>query len=614
MRSNLNWFGALALVAAISCGKRVKPADEQELGQLRIPAADLSADALALGKTQAYKGSAVIFAADATPEQIGRIAEAAKSSRRAKADWVGFKREQVDPLAGRWLTLNQELRDTEAKARADQSSRTAREAAARTWIDDRWAALGQAKVLKNDDHQSAAKAVFARYCEAKIWELAVSPLSFASYTRRPSPLILCEATYEARGLLQGEACQPSSTGKSFFACLWKEGVLKTSFFVGRYENAFDQSPSEKKGDKLKTWVDDGTLQSVLASDKAPKLVNAALYQDRLRVGSVLGATYKDAFVPDAGTPAETPELALVDASPDMLQRAVEDGQKPTTPAALLFARAGELDAAGLVALKALHEDLQAMARRDSLQASASDFLFNHPVETLPEPASVTTAKARDSFQAIFGAIAPEFKERLAALEADLTTTAAAQMQATAEANARFDAYTNALLKGAIAASEDGATTALWISVKLELSKPADGILKVAFQLDEVGATVAEACVTADTKQEVDCPPRARGDDRPYVVGHVEHDAATGLLAFEMTLGRPEPLGFTLTAPPEPGSGNPFSLIDPATLRDSRLRLELYPARDQGTLEFYSGKFLIKGPNELGKTAVLHEGATNLLAD
>lgn len=613
MRSN-DLALALALAAAVSCGKRVKPADEQPQGQLQIPTADLSADALALGKTQSYKGSAVIFAKDATPEQIGRIAEGAKTSRRAKAAWTRFKREEVDPLAGRWRALKQQYRETDDAARADQGSRAAREAAARTWIDAQWAALGQVNVLKSDDHQSAARAVFARYCEAKIWELAVSPLSFQTYTQRPSPLILCEATYEAMGLFQGEACAPNPEGRSFFACLWKEGVLKTSFFVGRYERAFDQSPNEKKGDKLKAWIDDGTLQGVLASDKAPKLVNAALYQDRLRVGSVLGATYKDAFVPDAGTPVEAPSLPLGDASPDMLQRAVEDGQKPTTPPALLFAQVGELDEAGQAALKALHEDLQAMARRDSLQSSASDFLFNHPLESVPEPASVTTAKARDSFQTIFDAIAPEYRDKLAELDAALTETATTEKQKTAEANALFDSYTDALLKGAIAASEEGATEALWISVKLTLTKPADGVQKVTFQLDEVNATVAEVCLNAETKREIDCPARTVGDDRPYVVGHVEHDAATGLLAFEMTLGQPEPLGFTLTAPPPPGSGNPFSLIDPSMLRDTRLRLELYPAKDQGTLEFYSGKFLIKGADEQGKTAVLHEGATNLLAD
>src|SRR5690606_32323006 len=71
----------------------------------------------------------------------------------------------------------------------------------RSWFKDQMEALTDAGSFTEADRQHTTK-IFQLYCEAKIWEMAVNTRFLSTrYLRRPTPLALCEGTFEDLDLL-----------------------------------------------------------------------------------------------------------------------------------------------------------------------------------------------------------------------------------------------------------------------------------------------------------------------------------------------------------------------------------------------------------------------------
>ncbi len=107
-----------------------------------------------------------------------------------------------------------------------------------------------------------AKAVFARYCDAKVVEYAsTKSLARESYSRRPSPAALCENYYVGRLFdVNSAECAPAAEGqtKNYLSCFWNEGVLKTSYFGGA-NRLFD----DKQIEDIKVLVNEESFKQSL---------------------------------------------------------------------------------------------------------------------------------------------------------------------------------------------------------------------------------------------------------------------------------------------------------------------------------------------------------------
>jgi hypothetical protein len=128
-------------------------------------------------------------------------------------------------LAPAVSTLETKLseKDTAEKTAATRV-RTNSIAKAESWFD-----VSAQKNLRAD-MTANAQIAFTRYCEAKLYSFATtSILAEKSFTSRPTPSALCEANYRALGFFNDASCADSPEGRNYFSCIWKAGVLKTSF-------------------------------------------------------------------------------------------------------------------------------------------------------------------------------------------------------------------------------------------------------------------------------------------------------------------------------------------------------------------------------------------------
>jgi hypothetical protein len=595
---------AAVAAAASGCGRRPQ-AEPRTSGQLELPPYATDGDpmlGLTAGETRQFKGTAVIFRDDPAPEGLALVADAARRTRLTKADWLGFEQDQVQPVATESARLRDAIRATDALAHQDKSRLAAQAQAARGWFAHQVAALKSAGEI-DDAGEAKALEVFGAYCEAKLWELATSGApAAAAYKTRPTPLQLCEDHYTAAHLLTGPDCAAASGGKSYFGCLWREGVLKTRFYIGKYDEAFPNVP-ESKAAALLGWIDSGSLATELASDEHGfKITNAAMDQTRLWILNPWGKNYRDAFVPIGGTPEPAPELTLAGSTPAMVLQAVEDHPQVDTPLALrMFGAAG----ATLTSMqKALLDDVKAIGVRAPGEPSVNDYLFDEPLVPMPAPVSLPVVKENPSFAFIFDAIAPELKAKLTDLARALTANDAKLASQRAAAADLFTVFTDSMRDGAIAASSQDVSVGLWInaSLALDAASPASGLARARFRLDDATGSEVTGCWDGALLQAAPC-----GDGEQLTV---DHETDSGRLLLTMPIAAPEALGFKLAAPGEPGSGDPFSVLDPAGLAGRTLELELWPGTIGEAFVFYSGKLRIIADGG----AVEHEGGVSLLGD
>lgn len=600
-------FIALAL-CLVACKPKTKDSEDQPSGRLDVPEFDFAADPFTGSKDQTYQGQSLIFSHDSTAESIRSLLDGSTSTRRAKAQWLSYDRDVVQADKAKVLALTNDAKRFESDYRQDSATRLAGLSFAKNWINGAVIDLRTGGVLSSDIEEQRAKQIFASYCDAKVWELALSTFATASYKERPTPLAFCEDYFVSAGFYTSAECLPSVSGKSYFKCLWQDGLMRTTLFASHYDIPFTARQDERKKDKIATWVADGTLQAVVRGPSGPQLLNAALAQDRLRVSSILGRDYKDVFVPDLGIPTESSALPLEEASPGMLLTAMEDGPTLTTPPSLLL-NVGALSDSAKANVVNFHKDLRAFAQRALADISVSDFLFWQPTTPYSQPAALQTAQSRPSLVNLF-ALSPALSQKLAEMNAQKATLIAGLEAKEAQSDVLFGIFSNLLREGAITASKSGVTDSLWINSALHIEHVNENI-RATFQIDGQSRHIARLCLTSAGEDLGTC---LEGDtissglflDSALV--HGDHDTTNTKLTLEMQLEEPETFGFQLNPGDGEGSGDPFSNIDPSSLRGKLLHLEIFPNRIGDVLYFYSGKLQILDENK----KVLHVGAINLL--
>ncbi len=564
---------SFAAFSALACQPGSPEVEPQPRGTIPLPEFRLTADPVqnhALASDMVYRGSALVFDPASTPEQLSGVVAGTRDARLAKASWLKSERQVVRPLTSRMTEIKAAIAAVEAEARRDDNLRTAQAATAKAWLAHR---------LDEEAVRGAARAkadgVWGMYCEAKLWELALSPRIVANrYLTRPSPLQLCEDHYAANDLLTGPRCAPARTksGLPYFGCLWLDGVMKTAFYADRFNGSFANAPEFTKASKLNESIENGELATALTDDRAPRVIEGALGLASVRLSRIFGAPFKELFVPDTGTPIDAPELALAAASPAMLISAVEDGKAAVAATALHWLPAKPWTAA-------LTDSLKDMGARPLGDWSVSDFLFHRLGAGVPPtpPLDLPVVKNNPDFDFIFDAITPELAARLKTLGTELASVTVQRDAAATEALALFDQFTHHLTLTANAASLNGTSnTSLWINAILHVSRLADGFVEVRFSLDEVTGELARGCFDAATGQGAECAPMSDLKTTPLTVSH---DPSSG--------------GLTLTTPYD----------------QHELRLEIHPNQIDDILYFYSGKLTILGEDE-----VLHQGGLNLMTD
>ena len=590
-RRFLLWVAAVSPIGTLACKyQRQEPAARQPVGEFDVPGYDLTADPLKDGApsgTRRYTGSIVLFSPDISPDGLGPLVDAARMTRLKKAAWLDYQKAEVAPRAALVVALKKERTDVDALASAGAAVAEARRAAAWGWFEQR---LTDLRPLMAPDDATTARAIFAAYCEAKIWELATNAKTLgANYIRRPVPLAACEPILTAAGFFSGAPCDDATgaeklAGKSYATCLWREGVFKTRFFSGRYDTSLASEPGVSKAAKLAAWLDDGTLTTILTSSRGPRAVEAAMSQDKARLGSVFGTAYKEIFLPIGGAPAGRADQATLtpsDASPAMLIAAIEDGTATGPGGTPPLLQMPLPSAAG----QAFADDVKSFASRIAGDPPVNDFLFSAAMPPWPEPVSLAVVKAKPSYTGVFAVTDPAFAPRLKALDAAILAADADQHATDAEDAALFSAYAAALTDGAAKASATDVSEAFWVNSSLVITPVASGAWQAAFKLDDA-STEAVEIDTADGA----------------------HDPATGSLTFKTSLSKPENFGFMLAGPPR-GPGEPFSLLSSDDVGGAALTLEVWPNKIDDALGFYSGTITLDT-----RAGTHYEGGVNLLGD
>jgi hypothetical protein len=172
-------------------------------------------------------GQIMVWNPEAAPELVSEIIKNADQRQNIQIEYLRLVAEDLmEPFGWDWLRELDSLEKLQ-KVRAQEAGVGIEQGMSR-WFDQQMPSQVSSEQIKR------ANQMFAIYCEAKVWERALEPsLMDARYQRRPSPSRLCENHYQEEKLFEyGDAvlCGPEVAGRDYFACLWSQGILKTSIF------------------------------------------------------------------------------------------------------------------------------------------------------------------------------------------------------------------------------------------------------------------------------------------------------------------------------------------------------------------------------------------------
>ncbi|NBW81055.1 hypothetical protein EBR21_04805 [bacterium] len=196
-----------------------------------------------------YRGGLLIWSPEVKPQQIEVLL---KSTRETNEKYVAlsryftsFQEKEIQPLK---LTIEEKRAIfSRAKAESDERSATIQSQKAAVWFAQEMDSVKQRFPAFD---VSRSEGIFQAYCEAKIIDLATrSFMPNVKFRSRPTPSALCETYYQGR-FFTGESCAADGQGRSYYQCLWEEGVLKTRFA----ERLQIKSASTATGTKVSTPV------------------------------------------------------------------------------------------------------------------------------------------------------------------------------------------------------------------------------------------------------------------------------------------------------------------------------------------------------------------------
>ncbi|MCA2962163.1 MAG: hypothetical protein IOD12_18070 [Silvanigrellales bacterium] len=162
----------------------------------------------------------------------------------------------------RKATIEAKEKELEVLRVADDASVDARQGElAASWFDSELASvLSLPEAAQLGDEGKAAtrahvEAVFQKYCEAKVWEYGFNPiLARETFVKRPTPNALCESVYAAKGFFTGASCSDVAAGRNYYACIWTEGIAKTSFYAKLGADARARLASTMASDTARQYV------------------------------------------------------------------------------------------------------------------------------------------------------------------------------------------------------------------------------------------------------------------------------------------------------------------------------------------------------------------------
>ncbi len=230
------FYKFILLIITFSCGK-AKDSDDQTLPRLKAPDFPTTAktNLTSAGlKLQSYSGALLIWHEAVTATQILPIGEGTKNSRLAKAKVLKFERDVHDPyvlgLKNKIQILTAEIQ-TQSESLITSNKSNLKQSFA-NWFENSVTELEKSAKISNAEKDRALK-LFGMFCESQIIAFASdSNLALVKYKERPTPNQICEKYFAQKKLLQGPSCEnpPTAAGKSFFTCLWQEGVARTLYF------------------------------------------------------------------------------------------------------------------------------------------------------------------------------------------------------------------------------------------------------------------------------------------------------------------------------------------------------------------------------------------------
>ena len=474
------------------------------------------------------------------------------------------------------------------------------------WLQTKLDAL--AKLDENWD-RTATEQVLRRYCEGKLFAMAVNPqILRRKFTNRPTPHIMCESYY--RQLFTSEICQPEPAGKDYLQCIWLDGILVSDYFRATYQEV------ERQADKivaLRTMISEQPQQFkelILAIYDDPRKSRYLKFYQRIgqigfgdrsiTVRPPKGQPFILQTVHDVESPAQLEDLELLAAG----NRLFASG-----------ASTDEISERQLLLVKALQ-----MMARTVAGTSVSDYKFNrglampdfdrinldlcHDSDSILSPLAEFACNLHDAKQLL-----PELQEVVGSLLAEdqllITTVSSAlkrlqdNYQQTVdrletEDSEAFASYSQALDKAVNAARSDNLAQALFAQAELRIARRAD-MYAVTFKLLEAGDTHYVACFTV-TGETVSCPFVKEGEKEQLL--QASYHAEQGKLTLE--LSSLEQLGFAyLSRDSDNRTTDRASFCDIDQFTDLSLQMELYANKYADSLEIISGKGLFK--NNSGTT-------------
>jgi hypothetical protein len=292
------------------------------------------------------------------------------------------------------LSAAGEALETE-RAKALDSERRRR---AKEWFESE---LGN---LSGEFDRARSRDMFAMYCQAKVWERALDPtLIQQTFSRRPTPLALCEEVYRQLRLFEyGEAigdCEPQTEERDYFSCLWTHGVMKTPLFQFYRYGADPTSAAAFR------QLDAQLLKANLIWD--PSLRTKILQQKKIRLFAENGAV-EPVLVVEA-----SPKVALAHFEDDSVFSIIFNLENRRKRFLIVGAAGAELSGE-MVA------QLSAMAKVSTV-ISQNEYWFNLPynqsdTEPLPLPDGAETERVAAQFKNVLAAEAPAHDAQIATVQ------------------------------------------------------------------------------------------------------------------------------------------------------------------------------------------------------
>lgn len=236
-------FGFLGLASLLflnSCGQPQVEADEGT--KLVAPASPQTPLSLAgaEGGVSTYTGALVLWNDDLPAQDLTSLLNA---TRRFNALQVEAERAFDGYMAKTFLprqaSIEAKQKQVKDLSQADNAAVDAKQSElAFAWYSSEMAgalSLPEAEALGEEGKQGLqahVDAVFQKYCEARVWDYGFNAiLAREAFVKRPTPNALCERVYQEKGFFQGASCADAPAGRNYYACIWNEGIAKTSFYA-----------------------------------------------------------------------------------------------------------------------------------------------------------------------------------------------------------------------------------------------------------------------------------------------------------------------------------------------------------------------------------------------